>query len=108
MKLTPQDTSPPSPLLENVGPAVWRHHRAAGYQPGDPGTAYGWSVIGPDGVGKSSLLSLIAGARAIEQGNVMVLGGDMRDVHHRRDVCPKIALDATGAGEKPLSHPLGV
>ena len=34
-------------------------------------------LIGPDGVGKSSLLSLISGARVIEQGNVMVLGGDM-------------------------------
>lgn len=36
-------------------------------------------LIGPDGVGKSSLLSLISGARVIEQGGVMVLGGDMRD-----------------------------
>ncbi len=34
-------------------------------------------LIGPDGVGKSSLLSLISGARVIEQGNVMVLGGDV-------------------------------
>ena len=32
-------------------------------------------LIGPDGVGKSSLLSLISGARVIEQGSVMVLGG---------------------------------
>ncbi|SUH12871.1 ABC transporter ATP-binding protein [Salmonella enterica subsp. enterica] len=30
-------------------------------------------------MGKSSLLSLISGARVIEQGNVIVLGGDMRD-----------------------------
>ena len=30
-------------------------------------------LIGPDGVGKSSLLSLISGARVIEQGSVMVL-----------------------------------
>ena len=29
-------------------------------------------LIGPDGVGKSSLLSLISGARVIEQGSVMV------------------------------------
>lgn len=42
-------------------------------------------LIGPDGVGKSSLLSLISGARVIEQG------GDMRDPKHRRDVCPRIA-----------------
>lgn len=48
-------------------------------------------LIGPDGVGKSSLLSLISGARVIEHGNVVVLGGDMSDVRHRQDVCPKIA-----------------
>ncbi|NUQ16555.1 MAG: ATP-binding cassette domain-containing protein [Flavobacteriales bacterium] len=35
-------------------------------------------LIGPDGVGKSSLLSLIAGARAVQTGKVEVLGGDMR------------------------------
>ena len=55
-------------------------------------------LIGPDGAGKSSLLSLIAGARVIEQGNVMVLGGDMRDARHRRDVCPKIAWMPQGLG----------
>ena len=32
-------------------------------------------LIGPDGVGKSSLLSLIAGARKIQDGTVWVLGG---------------------------------
>lgn len=64
-------------------------------------------LIGPDGVGKSSLLSLIAGARVIEQGNVMVLGGDMRDIRHRRDVCPKIAWMPQGLG-KNLYHTLSV
>lgn len=56
-------------------------------------------LIGPDGVGKSSLLSLISGARVIEQGNVMVLGGDMRDPRHRRDVCPRIARMPQGLGK---------
>lgn len=64
-------------------------------------------LIGPDGVGKSSLLSLISGARVIEQGGVMVLGGDMRDPKHRRDVCPRIALDAAGWA-KSLPHLVGV
>ncbi len=64
-------------------------------------------LIGPDGVGKSSLLSLIAGARVIEQGNVMVLGGDMRDARHRRDICPKIAWMPQGLG-KNLYHTLSV
>ncbi|MBJ3814570.1 ribosome-associated ATPase/putative transporter RbbA [Shimwellia pseudoproteus] len=64
-------------------------------------------LIGPDGVGKSSLLSLISGARAIESGNVMVLGGDMRDAEHRRNVCPKIAWMPQGLG-KNLYHTLSV
>lgn len=63
-------------------------------------------LIGPDGVGKSSLLSLISGARVIEQGNVMVLGGDMRDPKHRRDVCPRIAR-MPQAGQN-LYHTLSV
>ncbi len=54
--------------------------------------------IGPDGVGKSSLLSLIAGARRIQGGHVTVLGGDMADVGHRREVCPKIAYMPQGLG----------
>ena len=33
--------------------------------------------IGPDGVGKSSLLALLSGARTIQTGCVNVLGGDM-------------------------------
>ena len=33
--------------------------------------------IGPDGVGKSTLLSLIAGSRQIQSGSVYVLGGDI-------------------------------
>lgn len=64
-------------------------------------------LIGPDGVGKSSLLSLISGARVIERGNVMVLGGDMRDPKHRRDVCPRIAWMPQGLG-KNLYHTLSV
>ncbi|HFZ8994659.1 TPA: ribosome-associated ATPase/putative transporter RbbA [Citrobacter freundii] len=64
-------------------------------------------LIGPDGVGKSSLLSLIAGARVIKQGKVRVLGGDMQDAKHRRDVCPRIAWMPQGLG-KNLYHTLSV
>ena len=56
-------------------------------------------LIGPDGVGKSSLLSLLAGARVIQQGTVEVLGGDMRDVAHRNRVCPRIAYMPQGLGK---------
>ncbi len=55
-------------------------------------------VIGPDGVGKSTLLSLVAGARAIQSGRVEVLGGNMADARHRRRVCPRIAYMPQGLG----------
>ncbi|MCE1192166.1 MAG: ribosome-associated ATPase/putative transporter RbbA [Acidovorax sp.] len=56
-------------------------------------------LIGPDGVGKSSLLALAAGARAVQQGRVMVLGGDMADGRHRDAVCPRIAYMPQGLGK---------
>ena len=56
-------------------------------------------VIGPDGVGKSSLLALIAGAREIQQGRIHVLGGDMASARHRRMVCPDIAYMPQGLGK---------
>ena len=56
-------------------------------------------LIGPDGVGKSSLLALVAGARAIRQGRVHVLGGDMAKVRHRNAVCPNIAYMPQGLGK---------
>jgi len=56
-------------------------------------------LIGPDGVGKSSLLSLLAGARAIQQGSVMVLGGDMASSTHRDEVCADIAYMPQGLGK---------
>ena len=55
-------------------------------------------LIGPDGVGKSSLLSLIAGARRVQEGTVEVLGGDMRSRAHRDAVCPRIAYMPQGLG----------
>ena len=56
-------------------------------------------LIGPDGVGKSSLLALIAGARKIQHGSVEVLGGDMAEARHRRNVCPHIAYMPQGLGK---------
>ncbi|MBV6274239.1 ribosome-associated ATPase/putative transporter RbbA [Alcaligenaceae bacterium CGII-47] len=56
-------------------------------------------LIGPDGVGKSSLLALLAGARAIQRGTVEVLGGDMADKAHRIAVCPHIAYMPQGLGK---------
>ncbi|HBV1742869.1 TPA: ribosome-associated ATPase/putative transporter RbbA, partial [Klebsiella pneumoniae] len=106
MKLTPQDTSPPVALLEHVGQQFGATIALRDISLAIPARRM-VGLIGPDGVGKSSLLSLIAGARTIEQGNVMVPGGDMRDMHHRREVCPKIAWMPQGLG-KNLYHTLSV
>ena len=56
-------------------------------------------LIGPDGVGKSSMLSLIAGARRIQTGRVEALGGDMADAGFRRTACPRIAYMPQGLGK---------
>ncbi|OGA58526.1 MAG: multidrug ABC transporter ATP-binding protein [Burkholderiales bacterium RIFCSPHIGHO2_01_FULL_64_960] len=56
-------------------------------------------LIGPDGVGKSSLLSLLAGVRIIQEGTVQVLGGDMASKAHRNKVCPRIAYMPQGLGK---------
>ena len=56
-------------------------------------------LIGPDAVGKSSLLSLLAGARAVQAGTVHALGGDMAARRHRERVCPRIAYMPQGLGK---------
>jgi ribosome-dependent ATPase len=56
-------------------------------------------LIGPDGVGKSSLLSLVSGARAVQQGRVEALAGNMADRRHRHAVCPRIAYMPQGLGK---------
>jgi ribosome-dependent ATPase len=55
-------------------------------------------LIGPDGVGKSTLLGLIAGARHIQGGALEALGGDMRARRFRRAVSPRIAYMPQGLG----------
>jgi len=56
-------------------------------------------LIGPDGVGKSSLLSMIAGARQIQSGRVIVLDNDMADSRRRAEICPRIAYMPQGLGK---------
>ena len=56
-------------------------------------------LIGPDGVGKSTLLSLISGAHSMQNGELEVLGGDMRDAGHRNKICPEIAYMPQGLGK---------
>ena len=56
-------------------------------------------IIGPDGVGKSTLMALLAGSKVLQQGTMTVLGGDIADARHRRDVCPRIAYMPQGLGK---------
>jgi ribosome-dependent ATPase len=60
-------------------------------------------LIGPDGVGKSTLLGLIAGARKIQGGAVNVLGGDMRSSRFRREVASRVAYMPQGLGRNLYS-----
>ncbi|MDE1936884.1 ribosome-associated ATPase/putative transporter RbbA [Bradyrhizobium sp.] len=56
-------------------------------------------LIGPDGVGKSSLLAILAGARQIQQGEVRVLGADISNAAARALICPRIAYMPQGLGK---------
>ena len=55
-------------------------------------------LIGPDGVGKSTLLSLIAGVKIIQSGQINVLGGDMADKQARQALSHRIAFMPQGLG----------
>jgi ribosome-dependent ATPase len=55
-------------------------------------------LIGPDGVGKSTLLALISGVRKIQTGKVTVLDGDMAEERHRRASYGRIAYMPQGLG----------
>ncbi len=55
-------------------------------------------VIGPDGVGKSTLLALIAGATRVQQGGVETLGHDITKERARTSVQPRIAFMPQGLG----------
>ena len=55
-------------------------------------------LIGPDGVGKSTLLGLIAGVRQLQQGELHVLGGDMRKPADRLALSHRIAYMPQGLG----------
>jgi ribosome-dependent ATPase len=56
-------------------------------------------IVGPDGVGKSTLMGLIAGAKKLQEGDLTVLGGDIGDARHRRNTGPRIAYLPQGLGK---------
>ena len=58
------------------------------------------AFIGPDGVGKSTLLDIISGIKVIQKnGKVSVLGGDISSSSHRNKISPDIAYMPQGLGK---------
>ena len=55
-------------------------------------------LIGPDGVGKSTLLGLVAGVRRLQKGRIQVLGTDLGDRKQRRQIKRRIAYMPQGLG----------
>ena len=64
-------------------------------------------LIGPDGVGKSTLMGLVAGAKRLQEGTVVTLGGSMGDARHRASVGGRIAYMPQGLGRN-LYHDLSL
>src|ERR1700759_117657 len=56
-------------------------------------------MIGPDGVGKSTLLGIIAGVRKLQSGKVLVLGGDIASADFRTAVSSRVAYLPQGLGK---------
>jgi ribosome-dependent ATPase len=55
-------------------------------------------VIGPDGVGKSTLLALISGVRTIQHGEVSVFDGNLADPAHLKTLRARVAYMPQGLG----------
>jgi ribosome-dependent ATPase len=61
-----------------------------------PGSAT--AFVGPDGVGKSTLLALVAGVRRLQSGTIRTLGGNIAVPAHRNAVASRIAYMPQGLG----------
>jgi ribosome-dependent ATPase len=56
------------------------------------------ALVGPDGVGKSTLLGLVAGVKRLQSGRIRTLGGDVASRAHRDRMMPRIAYMPQGLG----------
>ena len=56
------------------------------------------ALVGPDGVGKSTLLGLIAGVRHLQSGTIRTLGGEIASPAHRDRIMSRIAYMPQGLG----------
>lgn len=101
MSVQPQTTSPPTKPVVRIKGVTLRYGNVIALDAVDLDIPAGCTVgmIGPDGVGKSSLLSLIAGSREIQIGKVIVFDGDMSDKKYRETLCPKVAYMPQGLGK---------
>lgn len=56
------------------------------------------ALVGPDGVGKSTLLALAAGIKRIQSGGVLTLGQDLADARGRAALAARVAFMPQGLG----------
>lgn len=106
----PTDLRPPAhPLVARIRSVSHRYKTATPLDDVSLDISQGQIVglVGPDGVGKSTLLSLIAGARKLQQGDLQVLGGNMASSAHRNYISPRIAYMPQGLGRN-LYEPLTI
>lgn len=101
MSIQPQTTSSHIKPVVRIDGVTLRYGNVTALDAVDLDIPAGCTVgmIGPDGVGKSSLLSLIAGSREIQTGKVIVFDGDMSDKKYREMLCPKVAYMPQGLGK---------
>ncbi len=64
-------------------------------------------LLGPDGVGKSTLMGLVAGAKRLQSGTIETLGGDMSNARHRTQIGRRLAFMPQGLGRN-LYHDLSL
>jgi ribosome-dependent ATPase len=64
-------------------------------------------LLGPDGVGKSTLMGLVAGAKLLQSGAIETLGGDMSNPRHRTRIGSRLAFMPQGLGRN-LYHDLSL
>ena len=61
------------------------------------------AFIGPDGVGKSTLLDIISGIKKIQgDAKVLILGDNISNASHRNKIAPDIAYMPQGLGKKQI------
>ncbi len=93
-----QTTSQPVARIENVS-HVYKNVQALEDISLEVPAGQMVGVLGPDGVGKSTLLGLLAGARKLQTGSLEVLGADMASSRERMRVGPRIAYMPQGLGK---------